>query len=415
MLSIRLDNISKQYRVGAGDVSAVTLRESVMRVLRAPFRVLHRKNRQASPARHIWALENVSFEIMQGEVVGIIGRNGAGKSTLLKILARITEPTSGSAELRGRVGSLLNVGTGFHSELTGWENIYLNGAILGMSRAEVRRKMDRIVDFAGVGEFLDTPIKHYSDGMRVRLAFAVAAHLDTEILLADEVLAVGDAAFQKKCIDEMGSLAHQGRTVLFVSHNMAAIGELCKKTILLDKGRLEGFGSTHEIVKQYLSEFSSSTPNVVIKPPDIDRGVAISKITITSDSGEPTGELDWRFPFSIQIEFKVSQPQHALSIGVTLVNQLGIRALFSWIAFQQPFSPGSYLAEGRFSGEFLNPGRYYVDVSAELYGIEAFHVVHQAASFEMLKTTGEFGYDLETYGVLFARILWHTRSLAEIV
>lgn len=415
MLAIRLDNISKQYRVGARDASARTLRESVMRVLHAPFGLLQRKNRHASPARHIWALENVSFEVMQGEVIGIIGRNGAGKSTLLKILARITEPTSGSAELRGRVGSLLNVGTGFHSELTGRENIYLNGAILGMSRAEVRRKMDQIVDFAGVGEFLDTPVKHYSDGMRVRLAFAVAAHLDTEILLADEVLAVGDAAFQKKCIDEMGSLAHQGRTVLFVSHNMGAIGELCKKTILLDKGRLEGFGNTHDIVKQYLAEFTSNTPYVEIKPPDIDRGVAISKITITSDTGEPAGELDWRFPFSLQIEFKISRHQHALSIGVTLVNQFGIRALFSWIAFQQPFSPGSYLVEGKFSGESLTPGRYFIDVSAEHYWIEAYHVVHQAASFEILKTTGEFGYDLETYAVLFARIPWQTRSLPENV
>jgi lipopolysaccharide transport system ATP-binding protein len=237
--SIRLESISKRYRIGASGPSYLTLREAVMETLAAPFRSVVSGDPQRE--RHIWALDNVSCEILPGEAVGIIGLNGAGKTTLLKILARITQPTSGRAELRGRVGSLLDVGTGFHPELTGRENIYLNGAILGMTHAEVRRKLDQIVEFSGIEPFLETPLKHYSTGMRVRLAFAVAAHLETEILLADEVLAVGDAAFQKKCIEVMGALAQNGRTVLFVSHNMGAVGELCPKSLLLEKGKVTRF------------------------------------------------------------------------------------------------------------------------------------------------------------------------------
>jgi lipopolysaccharide transport system ATP-binding protein len=402
--SIRLENISKRYRIGAPGPSYRTLREAVMERLAAPFRF--RGHRQAAAEKHIGALENVSFQVMPGEVVGIIGRNGAGKTTLLKILARITEPASGRAELRGRVGSLLDVGTGFHSELTGRENIYLNGAILGMTRNEVRRKLDRIVDFAGVEPFLATPIKHYSAGMRVRLAFAVAAHLDTEILLADEVLAVGDAGFQKKCIEEMGSLAQHGRTVLFVSHNMTAVGDLCPKSILLDKGHLVGFGKTREIIQQYLSEFSPKTAAATIEPPASDKGVTISRIGITDCSGNPTAEPDWQFPFSIAVEFRVTKRMPALSVGITLVNQLGIRLLFSWAIFQAPFDPGLYRARGTFPGEVLTPGRYSIDVCAEDYGIESYHTAQQAASFELCQNTGEFGYDIQEYALLYSRIPW---------
>ena len=204
-------------------------------------------------ARSIWALKDVSFDINRGEVVGIIGRNGAGKSTLLKILSEITEPTEGRVEIHGRVGSLLEVGTGFHPELTGRENVYLNGAILGMKRAEIERKFDEIVAFAEVEKFIDTPVKHYSSGMYLRLAFAVAAHLEPEILIVDEVLAVGDAAFQKKCLGKMAGVAKEGRTVLFVSHNMPAITRLCERAILLDEGRLLQDGVSHQVVKAYLN------------------------------------------------------------------------------------------------------------------------------------------------------------------
>ena len=411
--SIRLENISKRYRIGLTGPSYRTLRESVMETLRAPLQFLRRGNRQPAPEKHVWALRNVSFEILPGEVVGIIGRNGAGKTTLLKILSRITEPTSGRAELRGRVGSLLEVGTGFHSELTGRENIFLNGAILGMTRSETRRKLDRIVDFAGVEQFLDTPIKHYSSGMRVRLAFAVAAHLDTEILLTDEVLAMGDVVFQEKCLNEMGSLARHGRTVFCVSHNMGTIAQLCPKTILLEKGQLRAFGKTHDVINQYLSEFSAKSSNVPVEPPAEDKGVAICRVGISDPSGRPSAELDWRFPFSISVEFRLSKRFPALSVGVTLLNQLGIRVLFSWIAFQAPFDPGLYQAQRDFPGQTLNPGRYHIEVGAELYGIEFYHNAEQAAWFEILNTTGEFGSNLEEYALIFSGIPWKIQSIKQ--
>jgi len=267
-IAIRVENLGKLYRIGRRE-RYYTLRDVLARSFAAPFRCLmpiakskFRNSKLTNPqsairnpqSEFIWALKDVSFEIKQGEVVGVIGRNGAGKSTLLKILSRITEPTEGYAEIHGRVGSLLEVGTGFHPELTGRENIYLNGAILGMKKREIERKFDEIVAFAEVEKFIDTPVKHYSSGMYVRLAFAVAAHLEPEILLVDEVLAVGDAAFQKKCLGKMGDVAKEGRTVLFVSHNMGAISSLCNKTIYLADGQIRATGPTEKIVTDYLSE-----------------------------------------------------------------------------------------------------------------------------------------------------------------
>lgn len=233
---IKVENLSKQYRIGVREAPYATLRESIAGAVRAPLKRLRRNGRSTDDA--IWALKDVSFEVMPGEVVGIIGRNGAGKSTLLKILSRITEPTTGQVDLYGRVGSLLEVGTGFHPELSGRENIYLNGAVLGMTRVEIRRKFDEIVAFAEVERFIDTTVKRYSSGMYLRLAFAVAAHLDPEVLLVDEVLAVGDARFQRKCLGKMEDVARQGRTVLFVSHNMAAVRALCSTGCLLETGSL---------------------------------------------------------------------------------------------------------------------------------------------------------------------------------
>jgi lipopolysaccharide transport system ATP-binding protein len=251
-LAIRVDNLSKRYRIGQGVRSPYkTLRESLMGMLAAPVNRLRSKSRPQINPDHIWALKDVSFEVNHGEVVGIIGRNGAGKTTLLKILSRITEPTAGSVDLYGRVGSLLEVGTGFHPELTGRENIFLNGAVLGMRRAEIERKFDEIVAFAEVEKFIDTPVKFYSSGMYVRLAFSVAAHLEPEILLVDEVLAVGDLAFQKKCLGQLESVASSGRTVLFVSHNMNAVRSLCSRSILLDEGHVELDSDTISIIDHY--------------------------------------------------------------------------------------------------------------------------------------------------------------------
>lgn len=258
-LAIRVMGLGKEYQIGARAPRHKTLRESLMQVFNEPFRRLRHHGESHVDVSHpekIWALRDVSFDVKQGEVVGVIGRNGAGKSTLLKILSRITEPTAGCVEIRGRVGALLEVGTGFHSELTGRENIYLNGAILGMRRAEIARKFDEIVAFAEVEKFIDTPVKHYSSGMYMRLAFAVAAHLELEILLVDEVLAVGDAAFQKKCMGKMGEVKNEGRTVLFVSHNMAAIEALSSRCILLQSGNLIFDADTRSTVAHY---FQSTT------------------------------------------------------------------------------------------------------------------------------------------------------------
>ncbi|MGD1155330.1 MAG: ABC transporter ATP-binding protein [Terriglobia bacterium] len=250
---IRVENLGKRYRIGERE-PYLALRDVLARAISAPLRIFRR---QKTPPRngdacHIWALKDVSFEVRQGEVVGIIGRNGAGKSTLLKILGQVTRPTEGRARVRGRMGSLLDVGTGFHPELTGRENTYLNGAILGMSKREINRKFEEIVAFAEIEKFIDTPVKYYSSGMYVRLAFSVAAHLEPEILLVDEVLAVGDVAFQKKCLGRMGDVAKHGRTIMFVSHSMAAIALLCKSVIVLDKGCIKTIGPSQQAITEYL-------------------------------------------------------------------------------------------------------------------------------------------------------------------
>jgi len=262
-IAIRTENLGKLYRVGEY-VGYKTLRESLMNTVSAPFRRfrsvasdLGQKSKDSDP-EYIWAVKNVSFEVKRGEVVGIIGRNGAGKTTLLKLLSRITAPTEGYAEIQGRVGSLLEVGTGFHPELTGRENIYLNGAVLGMKRSEIDRKLHEIIDFAGVEKFIDTPLKRYSSGMQVRLAFSVAAHLEPEILFVDEVLAVGDVQFQNKCLGKMQGISSGGRTVIFVSHNMAAVQSLCQRVFLLESGRLVRSGKTAAILQEYLSGFEEN-------------------------------------------------------------------------------------------------------------------------------------------------------------
>lgn len=249
--SIRVERLSKQYRLGKA-AQETMLRERLVNLLKNPFAG------KSSPAETLWALRDVSFSVKQGEVIGIIGRNGAGKSTLLKVLSKITYPTSGQVKVRGRVASLLEVGTGFHEELTGRENIYLNGSILGMKRREVEAKLDQIIDFAGVERFIDTPIKRYSSGMRLRLGFAVAAHLDPDVLIVDEVLAVGDAGFQKKSLSAMEDLRKGGRTVLFVSHNMAAVENLCSRGIWIDSGRVRQDGATHDVIRMYLSSFADT-------------------------------------------------------------------------------------------------------------------------------------------------------------
>jgi lipopolysaccharide transport system ATP-binding protein len=303
--AIRVENLSKRYRIGKAVTNAGNNR-SLFKLLRSPFNYLTTTLKQASDDEILWALRDVSFEVEPGEVIGIIGKNGAGKSTLLKILSRITEPTSGRAIINGRVGSLLEVGTGFHPELTGRENIYLSGAILGMKRDEIARKFDEIVEFSETGRFLDTPVKRYSSGMYVRLAFAVAAHLEPEVLLVDEVLAVGDAAFQKKCLGKMGDVATAGRTVLFVSHNMVAIQNLCRRAVWIKDGQVQRIGETNAVVSDYLassfvplSEQSWIEPNLA---PGNER-VRLYRVAVQPVDGNVDDAITMDKPLKVEVDF----------------------------------------------------------------------------------------------------------------
>ena len=371
-ISIHVENISKQYYIGQKQDKYRTLRDTLADAFVAPFRRVGKLLRgQATGAAEldqaIWALKDVSFEVKRGEVVGIIGRNGAGKSTLLKILSRITEPTTGLAEIHGRVGSLLEVGTGFHEELTGRENIYLNGAILGMKRSEIDRKFDEIVAFAEVEKFIDTPVKHYSSGMYLRLAFAVAAHLEPEILLVDEVLAVGDARFQKKCLNKMQDVGHQGRTVLFVSHNMPAITRLCERVILLDEGGILKDGPAHQVVSAYLNSGLGTT--AIREWPDPAKApsgdVARLRATwIQTEDGRVTEAVDIRQDVKVAMEFEVLKPGHVLLPHFHFGNEEGVH-VFATVDLDpnwrhRPRPTGRYVSIVRIPGNLLAEGTLFV-------------------------------------------------------
>lgn len=302
---VEINHLSKKYQLGQTN-PYLTLRDSMMNVISSP-KSLFQKNSRGLDEDEFWALKDVSMEVKQGEVVGIIGPNGSGKSTLLKILSQITPPTEGEVILRERVGSLLEVGSGFHPELTGRENIYLNGAILGMSRAEVNRKFSEIVAFSGIEKFLDTPVKRYSSGMYVRLAFSVAAHLDPEILLIDEVLAVGDVEFQKKCLNRIGEVSKSGRTVLFVSHNLDVIRNICSKAIYLEKGKTVSLGDTDKVVSQYLKNLSDSKRSSIKFSETPNRNVQIKSIRLLDHRGKNSTEFNNSKPFYIEIIYKVRQ------------------------------------------------------------------------------------------------------------
>jgi len=303
---ITVENLGKRYRIGKA-VGRSSVRRPLLQKVAAPFRYLVKSLRAPAPDEIIWALKGVSFQVKRGEILGIIGRNGAGKSTLLKLLSRITEPTEGRAEIHGRVGSLLEVGTGFHPELTGRENIYLSGTILGMKRAEIGRRFDEIVDFSGVGKFLDTPIKYYSSGMKVRLGFSVAAHLEPEVLLVDEVLAVGDADFQKKCLGKMSDVAGEGRTVLFVSHNMAAVQTLCTRGILLEGSKVILNGSAAEAVSTYLGTIEQKAQQELSKRTDRKgKGqIRLIKVAILGGGDSSSGMLATGHP--ARFEFQLGE------------------------------------------------------------------------------------------------------------
>ena len=360
-VAIHCEGVGKRYRLGERERYRA-LRDVITDALRSPLRRL-RQSAAATDRGHdeIWALRDIDLEIQQGEIVGMIGRNGAGKSTLLKVLSRITEPTEGRIRIRGRVGSLLEVGTGFHPELTGRENIYLNGAVLGMRRAEIARKFDEIVAFAEVERFLDTPVKHYSSGMYVRLAFAVAAHLEPEILLVDEVLAVGDAAFQKKCLGKMGDVATDGRTVVFVSHNMAAITKFVPTCVLLDEGRIVERGATAAIVSRYLSSAFPDSGHIEYGE-DASKEAQIVMLAVRSGGGEISGVVDPSDPLILEVEFVVRVPKRDLYVAFMIDLPDGTAVCHSTTldAEDMPMSwlPGRHRVRMTLAGGLLNCGTY---------------------------------------------------------
>lgn len=393
-LAIRVENLAKQYTIGTAPERYKTLRESLVQATGAPFRLAKSvlKGEYSRPEKStIWALKDVSFEVHRGQVLGVIGRNGAGKSTLLKILSRVTEPTDGYAEIHGRVGSLLEVGTGFHHELTGRENIYLNGAILGMKRSEIDRKFDEIVAFSEVEQFIDTPVKRYSSGMYLRLAFAVAAHLEPEILVVDEVLAVGDAEFQRKCMGKMSDVAQEGRTVLFVSHNMSAILRLTEESIVLDKGCLVYRAPTPQAIDYYMAAGFSQEGERTWRADEISPEAAPFRpvaMRVRDSKGRVAETVRSTEPVTIEIEYALSAPVTSLRVGLYLITMRGEYVFTSFdtddpVQFERYTSrpAGCYVSRCEIPANLLNEGRYVLGINASSYRIQRYFQDEHALAF----------------------------------
>jgi lipopolysaccharide transport system ATP-binding protein len=418
---IQVENLSKAYSIGADNSSYDTLRDAVADAFRGTFRRRPDETNGVGRGRQetFWALKDVSFEVAAGEIVGIVGRNGAGKSTLLKVLSRITEPTKGKVSLYGRVASLLEVGTGFHPELSGRENIFLNGAILGMRKAEIERKFDEIVAFAEIDRFIDTPVKRYSSGMYVRLAFAVAAHLEPEILIIDEVLAVGDAAFQKKCLGKISSVAQQGRTVLFVSHNMVAVKSMCSRAILLHGGKLVEDGPPARVVNSYLGAGRTSRAEILWEDPMQAPGTRIFRlcgVRIRNEAGEITSELKTQDSFGIEIDYLNLSAGSTLGATVLLFNSDGVH-VFSSISNREPnwhgraFPSGLFRSTCRVPGNLLPDGRF--DVSILVWG-DNYSISHRedcVVEFELHESQGRADYFGDWPGVVRPMLDWDTQHL----
>jgi lipopolysaccharide transport system ATP-binding protein len=405
-IAIKVDKLAKLYRIGAQQQRHDTLRDALVdnwRSVIGRLRANGNNKLDHQALNKLWALRDISFDVHQGEILGIVGRNGAGKSTLLKILSRITAPTLGRVTVQGRLGSLLEVGTGFHPELTGRENVYLNGSIMGMRRAEINRRFDEIVAFAEIDQFLDTPVKRYSSGMYVRLAFAVAAHLEPEVLLVDEVLAVGDMDFQKKCLGKMSAVGHDGRTVLFVSHNMQAVTDLCSRAVLLNRGEVETIGTANEVVRRYLSarQTSASSASTVIDTGNfcIDRAVCYG----------PT-EQDAMMPLkpcTIQIDVIPRLPTRDISLHLLIRNDEGGLYLgFDSVDFDAVAQTGPDI-RARFVLSIpscpLPPGHYYVDVIAKSYSTQVFDEMEQVVTFDVCEEP--------VYGTRRYERRWHGESV----
>jgi lipopolysaccharide transport system ATP-binding protein len=387
---IESDGLSKLYRLGSGAHTYGRLTESMSNAFKAPFRMLFRRGEEAPVEQDLWAVKDVSFDIEEGQAVGLIGRNGAGKTTLLKLLSRITEPTDGRAVLRGTVGSLLEVGTGFHPELTGRENVYLNGAILGMTRADINKRFDEIVEFAEVERFLDTPVKRYSSGMQVRLAFAVAAHLEPEILIVDEVLAVGDAAFQRKCLGKMGDVTGEGRTVLFVSHNMSVVSRLCDRGIWMEAGRVAAEGPMEDVVRQYLGSSLAGTAGFEATKLEAAPGnelIRLRGVRIKDHAGRLTSSVDGRHPVFVEIEYVILRAS-PVRTSFRLATAEGVILFTSTDVDDEGRhgrnrEPGVYVSRCEIPRRLLKRGMYFVTVMSDISMVRVNFHLENVVSFSV--------------------------------
>ena len=406
---IRAEGLSKRFRIGTY-VAYGRLTESISDIFRRPSR------RSTETTEWMWALRDVSIDVRRGEVLGIVGRNGAGKTTLLKILSRITDPTEGLVRLHGRVGSLLEVGTGFHPELTGRENIFLNGAILGMRRSEIQRKFDAIVEFSEIERFLDTPVKRYSSGMYIRLAFAVAAHLEPDIMIVDEVLAVGDAAFQAKCLGRMNDVAQEGRTVLFVSHNMGAITKLCTRVCWIDAGHVRLDGPPGEVVAQYLSSaVSAHAAWSADRKADDASEFGLLAAEVRDDSGRQTSAVPFDQPFSVDVSYLVNQTIRDSAVLLRISDVSGNIVFTSWdtdanMNGLNERGPGTYRSSCVLPRAFLKPGRYWLSVGAHVPNGRTLDYQENVLAFDVAPVEG--GLNSDRAGVVSPILNWQTRKLS---
>jgi lipopolysaccharide transport system ATP-binding protein len=403
-VTIRCEGLSKRYRIGASQEQYKALRDVIADAAKAPFR---RVRSASSNGHYIWALDDISFEINAGDLVGIVGRNGAGKSTLLRILSRITKPTRGRAAVHGRVGSLLEVGTGFHPELTGRENVFLNGAILGMRKSEISRKFDEIVAFAEVEKFIDTPVKRYSTGMYMRLAFGVAAHMETEILIVDEVLAVGDAQFQKKCFQRMSEIGSHGRTILFVSHNMSALRNICKQALVIDHGKLVAQGEVNHTIDHYLAQIGDDPQDESVETPTF----TVTSVEISSESNPVIKTFD---PVQVKVRFvpKTEIKDPGLYVSILTMDSHRLTGLDLKDFITTASLPAGEVAELGFAIESLPllPGSYQLEIHLKDMAKALIEIVPQTFKFEVAEIEVYGGRKLDGW---FGKVGLRARPLVE--
>lgn len=415
---IEIKNISKKYRIMRQKERYGTLRDTLVNITKNPFRFFKNTILGNNIREEFWALKNINLDIKQGEAIGIIGPNGAGKSTFLKIISRITFPTTGEIKIRGRVASLLEIGTGFHPELTGYENIFLNGAIMGMTKKEIKAKLNDIIKFAGIEKFIDTPVKRYSSGMYIRLAFSVAAHMEPDILIVDEVLAVGDASFQKKCLGKMNEVAKkQGRTVLFVSHNMTAIQNLCERCILLENGVIKKQGKTDDVISYYLGQTNGNTTIGEYKHSKNDflanDSVELISVKLTNQNGDVSADFGSTENIYVLTEYNIKKELSALVIDAGIKNEDGLTIFHSTDNDDGKLAgkkrvPGTYISRCQIPQSLLNTGKYFIWVGGSIPKIEQFFHAKNILSFNLRSTGGPTSVDPPRSGVVCPELKWET-------